>query len=494
MKSPVDFETLIVGTGFSGLGMAVRLKQEGRHSFVVLEKADEVGGTWRENHYPGCACDVPSHLYSFSFEKNPYWSRMFAPQQEILDYLKQCADKYGVRPHIRFNTEVTRAEFDEAHGIWNVWTNKGKAPIRARYLVLGVGALSRPAYPDIKGIENFRGRVFHSAEWEHDYDFAGKRVAVVGTGASAIQFVPQLAPQVSRLDLYQRTAPWVLPKPDFAIAPAARKLFKALPPAEKAFRYFIYWWMEGRGFGFTVNPNVMKLAAAMGRRHIASQIDDPILRKAVTPDYTPGCKRILMANDYYSTLNRPNVDVVTDGIREVTADAVVTRDGTKRKVDAIVYGTGFRVTELLTPLEIRGIDGVDINDAWKNGIEAYRGTSVSGFPNAFILMGPNTGLGHNSMVFMIESQINYTLRYMEMLEKHGKTWADVKPDAQSAYNAKLQPRLQRSVWASGCQSWYLDERGRNATNWPGFTFEFWYQMRKVRESDYRLFSGDRVAV
>lgn len=487
----VDFETVIVGTGFSGLGMAIRLKQEGRDSFVVLEKAGEVGGTWRENHYPGCACDVPSHLYSFSFEPNPDWSRFFAPQAEIWSYLRRCADKYGIRPRIRFHTEVARADFDEAEGIWRVTTGLGDV-VRARFLVLGMGALSRPAYPKLKGLEKFRGATFHSAAWNHDFPLAGKRVAVIGTGASAIQFVPQIAGKVAQLDLYQRTPPWVLPKPDRAMTSLERKLFAKLPLTERALRYGVYWWMEARALGFTVNPKIMQVAKALGKAQIRRQVKNPRLREVLTPDYTPGCKRILMANDYYPALDRPNVEVVTDGIAEVTADGIRTQDGRERKVDAIIYGTGFRVTELLTPLEIRGRGGVDVNDAWRGGVEAYRGTTVSGFPNAFMLMGPNTGLGHNSMVFMIEQQVNYILRYMKMLEKRGVAFADVRPEAQKAFNEYLQPRLQRSVWASGCQSWYLDEHGKNSTAWPGFTFEYWYQMLRVREEDYEP-AGRHVA-
>jgi cation diffusion facilitator CzcD-associated flavoprotein CzcO len=483
MATGYDVETVIVGTGFSGIGMAIRLLQAGRSSFVVLEKAGEVGGTWRENHYPGCACDVPSHLYSYSFEPNPAWSRMFAPQGEILAYIRRCAEKYGVMPHIRFGSELTGAVFDEAAGVWAVQTRQGVS-WRCKYLVLGLGALHRPAFPQIPDLGAFRGAAFHSAEWNHGVDLSGKRVAVIGTGASAIQFVPQVQKQAAALTLFQRTAPWVMPKPDGGIPPAAQALFRAAPLSEKAFRYFIYWWMEGRGLGFTLHPAVMKLAAKMGHDHIARAVADPALRKKLTPAYTPGCKRILMANDYYPALAQPNVEVVTEPIARATATGLVTADGRARDFDALIYGTGFRVTDLLTPLTLRGRRGVDLNDAWRGGVEAYRGTHVSGFPNVFLLMGPNTGLGHNSMVFMIESQVNYVLRYMKLLDAQGKPWADVRPGAQRGYNARLQPRLERAVWASGCQSWYLDENGKNTTAWPGFTFEYWFQMLRVRARDF----------
>jgi cation diffusion facilitator CzcD-associated flavoprotein CzcO len=478
----VTLHTIIVGSGFSGLGMAIALRKAGQHDFVVLEKADEVGGTWRDNHYPGCACDIPSHLYSYSFELNPDWSRTYAPQAEILAYLKRCADKYGVRPHIRFNTPVRRAVFDEASGTWLVHTDG--TVLRARHLVLGVGALSRPAYPSIPGLERFQGARFHSAEWDHGYPLAGKRVAVIGTGASAIQFVPRIVPQVGRLFLFQRTPPWVLPRPDRPIGALRRRLFRAVPPLQGLYRAWLYWLLELCGVGFTMHPGIMKLAAAIGRRHLRRQVPDLALREKLTPRYTPGCKRILMANDYYPALCQPHVEVVTNEIAEVGADAVITRDGVARPVDAIIYGTGFQVSEFLTPLQVLGRGGADLNQVWRGGIEAYLGTTIAGFPNLFMLVGPNTGLGHNSMVFMIEAQIHYALRCMQEIAARAARFADVRPAAQAAFNGELQPRLQRTVWASGCRSWYLDRNGRNSTLWPGLTCEFWLRTRRLETADY----------
>lgn len=487
--SAPDFDVLIVGTGFSGLGMAIRLLQEGRRSFVILERAGDVGGTWRDNRYPGCACDVPSHLYSFSFEPNPRWSRMFAPQAEILAYLRHCADKYRLRPHIRFNAEVVRADFDEPAGTWRVQTQRGDV-LTARHLVFGVGALSRPAYPQIPGLSRFAGKAFHSAAWDDGYDLRGRRVAVIGTGASAVQFVPQIAPRVAHLDLYQRTPPWILPKPDRAVTAREQRLFARLPTLQRLYRYGIYWFMELRGFGFTVNPKILELAAGLCKRHIRRQIADPALRDKVTPAYTPGCKRILISGDYYPALGRPNVDLVTDAITEITPTGVVTRDAagqrTERPADALIYGTGFRVSDMLTPVRVTGRGGRDLNTAWQGGIEAYLGTTVAGFPNLFLLMGPNTGLGHSSMIFMIEAQIDYALGCMRAVEASGARALDVRPGAQAAFNRALQPRLRRAVWASGCKSWYLDEAGRNATLWPGFTFEFWARTRRVDRADYAL--------
>jgi cation diffusion facilitator CzcD-associated flavoprotein CzcO len=481
----VHFETVIVGTGFSGLCTAIQLKKRGDDSFVLLEKDDGIGGTWRANHYPGCACDVPSHLYSYSFEQNPTWSRMFAPQREILAYLERCADKYGVRPHVRLGHEVTGATFDEHASLWRIDV-RGKPPMTARHLVLGVGALSRPAFPDIEGLDRFQGHSFHSAEWDHDHDLTGRRVAVLGTGASAIQFVPQIAGRVDTLHLFQRTPPWVLPKPDRPVTRLERRAFAAFPLLQRLYRSLIYWALELRAFAFTVGPWIMAAAAWMGRRHIRRQVHDPELRRVVTPTYTPGCKRILMADDYYPALDRPNVHVVTDPIARVTEGGVVTADGTEHPVDTLIYGTGFRVADYLSPMRIVGRGGVELNHAWREGVEAHLGTMVAGFPNLHLLMGPNTGLGHNSMVFMIEAQVHYVLRCMRLLERRGARTLDVRPPAQRRYNDHLQPRFSRTVWASGCASWYLDERGKNSTLWPGFTFEYWLRTRRVRLADYHL--------
>jgi cation diffusion facilitator CzcD-associated flavoprotein CzcO len=491
MRHPI----VIVGSGFAGLCMAIRLRQAGITDFVVLEKGDDVGGTWRDNTYPGCACDVESHLYSFSFEPNPRWSRMFAPQGEILEYLKHCADKYGIRPHIRFRSEVLRAEFIEREGRWRIETRGGDV-YRARYVILGIGALSRPAFPEIPGRERFAGRSFHSAEWDHSYSFAGKRVAVVGTGASAIQIVPQLAKEAGRLTVYQRTPPWIVPKPDYPFSERAKEIFDRSPLLHRLFRSFIYLRMELQGLGFTVEPRLQAGIGALGRWWLRKQVSDPVLREQLTPKYAPGCKRVLIANDYYPALQQPNVEVVPHAIREVTERGLVSedgsedgsKDGVEREFDALVFATGFRVSDLLTPMSVRGLGGVELNAAWQDGASAYLGTTISGFPNLFMLMGPNTGLGHNSMIFMIEAQIDYALRCIRALEERGAAYADVQAGAQSAFNEELQRRLRHKVWASGCKSWYLDESGRNRTLWPGFTFEFWLRTRRVRTRDYAFVS------
>jgi cation diffusion facilitator CzcD-associated flavoprotein CzcO len=480
-------DTLVIGTGFAGLGMAIKLKAAGEDDFVVLEKAESVGGTWRENTYPGCACDVQSHLYSFSFEPNPAWSRMFATQPEIRAYLERCTDKYGVRPHIRFGQEVTSGEFDQRSGRWEVEVNGGEHRYSARVVVAGFGPLSRPEYPEIEGIETFEGRFFHSAQWDRDYDLTGKRVAVVGTGASAIQFVPKIAAQVSQLHLFQRTPPWVLPKPDRPITWLERTLFKLAPALQRAYRNLIYWRLETRVLGFTIHPKAMKAVELLGRLHINRAIKDPSLRRAVTPNYTIGCKRILMSNDYYPALARPDVDVVTGGVQRVTPRGVVGADGVEREVDAIIYGTGFKVRDPLGPLQIRGLDGAELGQRWReHGLEAYLGTTVAGFPNLFILVGPNTGLGHNSIVYMIESQVHYVLEAIRTMRSRSLSHVDVKPEAQTAFNDRIQEQLDGAVWSSGCASWYLDENGKNRTLWPGFTFRYRQATDAFEAEDYEL--------
>lgn len=479
---------LIIGTGFAGLGMGIRLKQAGIESFTILERAQEVGGTWRDNHYPGCACDVQSHLYSFSFEPNPDWSRMFALQPEIKSYLRKCAEKYGLMPHIRFGSEVTEARYDEAAQLWTVKTRSGDTH-QARVLIAGMGGLSTPAYPEIPGLDRFEGRAFHSAEWDHGCDLNGKRVAVIGTGASAIQFVPQVAPKAAQLDLYQRTPPWIMPKPDRAITAVERWLFRKMPWLQNLYRQFIYWQLEGRVLGFVFTPKVMKLPAWVARMHINRHIKDPALRAKVTPDFTFGCKRVLISGDYYPALARPNVSVITDNIREVRARSVVTADGVERPADVIIYGTGFKAQDPLPRGAIFGRGGLDLLDAWQDGLEAYLGTSIAGFPNLFMIVGPNTGLGHSSMVYMIESQVAYILDSVQHMQANQLSEVEVKREVQDRFNQGLQAQLKGTVWTSGCKSWYLNASGKNTTLWPGFTFKFRQATRRMKLEDYRVSRG-----
>jgi cation diffusion facilitator CzcD-associated flavoprotein CzcO len=483
LRSPA---IVIIGSGFAGLGMAIQLKRNGFHDFVVLEKSEALGGTWHDNTYPGCACDVPSHMYSFSFELNPGWTRMFAPQAEIRSYLERTADKYRVREHIRFGSKVEAQEYDDETRRWNVTLADGTV-YRPKAVVAGIGALHIPSYPELPGMETFQGTAFHSAEWDHSFDFTGKRVAVIGTGASAIQFVPKLAKQVDHLVLFQRTPPWIQPKPDRPIPAPVRKALEKVPGAARAFRNGIYWALEARAVGFTIDPRLSLPQEKLARWHIKRQIADPDLRAKVTPDYTIGCKRVLLSNDYYPALGRPNVDVETSGVAEVREHSIVTGDGREHEVDAIVYGTGFKVTDALAEQNIVGRGGVKIQEVWENGIEAYRGTTVPGFPNYFYLLGPNTGLGHNSVVFMIETQIQHVLSCLRLLQETGGDSIEPRPEALREFNDRMHKRLRRAVWSEGgCQSWYLDESGVNRTLWPGHTFEFWAGSRKAKAEDYLI--------
>ncbi|MDB5985922.1 MAG: NAD(P)/FAD-dependent oxidoreductase [Nevskia sp.] len=476
---------IVIGTGFSGLGMAVGLKQAGIESFVILERAEAVGGTWRDNHYPGCACDVQSHLYSFSFEQNPEWTRMYARQPEIKAYLQHAADKYALMPHVRFGANVVEARYDDATALWQVKTADGRVFV-AQVVVSGMGGLSNPAYPKLPGIENFQGKAFHSATWDHAYDLAGKRVAVIGTGASAIQFVPQIADKVGQLDLYQRTPPWIVPKPDRPISARERRWFKRLPFLQRLFRFGIYCAMETRVLGFVLNPKLMLLVQKLALAHIARQVKDPLLRRKLTPDYTIGCKRVLISNDYYPALTKPNVEVVTDSIKEVRAHSIVTADGVERPIDTMIYGTGFAIQTMIPRGTIFGRKGLDMFDVWKEGPQAYLGAAVPGFPNLFMLMGPNTGLGHTSQVFMIESQIRYVMDCLQTMKQRKLRAVEVRAEVYDRFNENLQGQLTQTVWASGCKSWYVNESGRNTTLWPGFTFRFRSKTRHFKAAEYVL--------
>ena len=479
----------IVGSGFAGIGMAIRLQQMGITSFTIYEAAAEIGGTWRDNTYPGATCDVPSHLYSFSFEPNPAWTRAFASQAEIFAYLKHCARKYGVERFVRFNTRVAAARFDEARQNWqiDIDSNGLREQIEADVLIAASGPLSRPAMPRIAGLERFEGKLFHSARWDHAYPLEGKRVAVIGTGASAIQFVPQIQPRVAQLELFQRTAPWIMPKPDKPIGARARWLFQHLPFTQRFVRSAIYWQHESRAIAFVVNPKLLKIPMKFGLSYLERRVKDPALRAKLTPTYRFGCKRVLLSSDYYPALGQPNVDVVTTGIREIVADGIVTEDGVHHRADAIICGTGFQVNDVPAPFELSGIDGADLSAMWlRDGPEAYLGTSVANFPNFFMIVGPNTGLGHNSLLYMIESQVQYIADCLRVLRRRKARTMNLRPDVQRDFNARLQKEMQHSVWASGCHSYYQTKSGKVTAIWPGFSFSFRKRARRVRPHDYRF--------
>jgi cation diffusion facilitator CzcD-associated flavoprotein CzcO len=477
-----SYQAVIIGAGFGGLGMAVRMKQHGLSDFLLIEKGNDVGGCWRDNTYPGAACDVPSHLYSFSFEPHYPWSRRFAPQAEILNYLRHCASKYDISRHIRFNTEVTAAKWQEQQQHWRISLNDG-THITARALITATGQLNQPAYPPLKGIDAFHGPHFHSARWDHSVDLRGKTVAVVGTGASAIQFVPEVTKVAGKLMLFQRSAAYVISKPDRAYSKLEHRILEKWPLTHTLDRARIYVANEARVLGFTSFQKAMELYKWLFRRQLTSQIEDPALREKLTPDYPMGCKRILMSNDYYPALAQNNVEVINHGIQSVDESGLIDSNGVHHAADVIIYGTGFRATDFLTPMEITGRDGRQLNDVWRNGAEAYLGISVHGFPNLFMLYGPNTNLGHNSIIYMLESQFHYVLQCLENLKEHPVM--EVRDDVQSTFNQRIQKQIRETVWEKGCNSWYKTESGKNTANWPGFTFDYRRRTRHLDLQDFR---------
>jgi len=475
---------VIIGGGFGGIGMAIRLRQAGIEDFVILEKADGLGGTWRDNTYPGAACDVPSHLYSFSFEPKTDWSRRFPPQPEILEYLWHCARKYGVLSKIRFGTEVTEARFED--GFWHVSTGGGD--LVSRVLISACGQLNRPTLPPIEGRESFAGPSFHSARWDHEVELAGRRVAIVGTGASAIQIVPEIAEKVERLSLFQRSAPYVIDKPDRPYKGWEKALFAAVPGVLGVSRAKIYALYESRALAFVKYPRLMEVMRRKFLKGLGEQVADDSLRNALVPDYPMGCKRILISNDYYPAISRANVELVTDRIARITPGGVTTEDGREHEADVLIYATGFHSTEFLSPMKVVGRDGLELNDAWKHGAEAHLGITVSGFPNVFLLYGPYTNLGHNSIIYMLESQIRYVMGCLDAMRKADLESIEVRADVQDAFGKEMQERLHSTVWEAGCDSWYMTSEGKVVNNWPGFTFAY---RRATRRPDPRDFQARR---
>ena len=482
---PPFVNVFVIGAGFGGLGAAIKLQESGERDFLCVDRGSEVGGTWRDNTYPGAACDVPSQLYSFSFALNPDWSHSFSRQPEIQDYLRRVAHEAGVLDRFRFGVTFDSAAWDAESELWRIETSAG--PTTARLMVAAAGALSDPKMPDIEGIDSFGGEIFHSSQWNHDYDLTGKRVTVIGTGASAIQIVPEVAKQAARLDVYQRTAPWVMPRRDRAYRGWEKRLLRRIPLLQRAVRAGVYLMREATVPMFIALPGIGKVAARGANANIDRAISDPELRAKVTPHFALGCKRVLLSNDWYPALARPNVELVTDRIRRVTPAGVVTADGTERPVDVLVVATGFMPTELPISQHIKGTSGQTLRDAWsEHGVQAYKGSTVAGFPNLFFLVGPNTGLGHSSMVYMIESQVAYLVDAWRAMRRHGLASVEVLPERQRGWNAELQRRMRRTVWnTGGCQSWYLDEHGRNVTLWPRTTFAFRRLTRRFELADYR---------
>ena len=477
-------QVAIIGAGFSGLGMAIALREEGVEDFVVLERAGELGGTWRDNSYPGCACDIPSVLYSLTAEQNPGWSQAFARQPEIERYMHDLADRHRLGAHLRFAHEVTGARWDEVAQHWEITSTQGS--LTAEIVVSATGALADPAIPDLSGLDRFGGRVFHSARWDHDHVLEGRRVAVVGTGASAIQFVPEIQPRVGHLDLFQRTPPWVLPRENPRIPDRWRARFARHPRLLGLTRRAVFSLLESFHIGFR-HPAVMRLAEARARRHIARQVADPALRAKLTPEYRLGCKRVLGSNAYYPALAASNVDVVTAGIREVTTTGIVDAEGVEHPVDTIIFGTGFKVTDPPISHLVRGRDGRTLAETWAGSPQAHLGLAVAGFPNLFLLLGPNTGLGHNSVLLMIEAQIAQLKRVLAHRRSHGAAAIEPSVERQAAFVAEVDRGSEGSVWtAGGCLSWYTDVTGRNSALWPGSVRAYQQRLAGFDPTDWTL--------
>ncbi|MDE2046819.1 MAG: NAD(P)/FAD-dependent oxidoreductase [Betaproteobacteria bacterium] len=483
--APLDTEVLIIGAGLGGLCAAIQLQRAG-FRYALLERAAEVGGTWRDNTYPGCACDIPSVLYSLSFEPNPHWTRAYPQQAEIQAYILRVVERHGLRAHLHTGVDVQALRYDEAAQRWHVTAQDGRV-FSARFVVLATGPFTKPALPQIDGLANFAGPVFHSMQWRHDVPLQGKRVAVIGTGASAIQFVPELAKVAAQVSVFQRTPPWVVPRPDKPYSVLRRRLQQAVPPLQRLARWGVYWRNELLALGFLGNRPVQALARALASGHLRRAIPEPALRAQLTPDYSPGCKRILVSNDWYPTLRKPHVQLVSAPILHVTADAVVTCDGTPYAADVLVFGTGFRLTEFVAPMTITGRGGVELQALWRTQPAAtWLGICTHGFPNLFALVGPNTGLGHNSIVFMIEAQMRWVLKALQHARRRGVGSVEVRAEVQQAQYAQVQQRMARTVWASGCHSYYQSAGGRIDTLWPGFTWQYWLRCARFRAGDFTL--------
>jgi cation diffusion facilitator CzcD-associated flavoprotein CzcO len=483
---PTDFPIAIIGSGFAGIGTAIQLKKAGLEDFTIFERADEIGGTWRDNTYPGAACDVPSHVYSFSFEQNPNWSRAFSPSWEIQEYLLGVVDKWDLRSHIRFGTEIVDARFDEEAGAWTLTTDADDT-FTARVVISGVGGLVDPADPDIKGIQSYTGELFHTARWNHDFDITGKSVAVIGTGASAVQVVPTIAAQCAKLTVFQRTPGWVVPKPDTVYSERRKRFYARFPLVLNAVRLFKYWMSELFGPIVFLDSKRLSMIGEKGSMvHLRRTVKDPELREKLTPHFQFGCKRILISDDYWSTFERDNVELVTDAIEEVKSQGIETADGSFYKVDAIILATGFALGLATAPFPITGLGGRKLDDVWADGAVAYKGMTVSGFPNWFILMGPNTGPGHTSVLVYTEAQIQHALQAIVKIIRENLRYVDVKQEVQDAYNEGIQGRMKHMVWASGCNSWYLSDDGSNHALYPGFAAEYVARARRFKPSEYEL--------
>jgi cation diffusion facilitator CzcD-associated flavoprotein CzcO len=484
-KAPTAIsEVLIIGAGFGGLGTAIRLRQQGVSDIVILERANEVGGTWRDNSYPGAACDIPSNLYSYSFAPNPDWSRAYSGSGEILGYARHLADSNDLRPLIRFGRTVSEAAFNETEGHWVVSTSEGEV-FRGRSLVMASGGLANPSLPKIPGIDSFEGKRIHSARWDHSYDLKGKRVAVIGTGASAIQIIPELVKVAEKVTVFQRTPGWVMPRMDYRSPEWSKALFRAVPATQNLLRRALFWGHESMAFSFIWSTPMTRVVERISAAFLKHQVSDPWLRRQLTPDFRIGCKRVLMSSEYYPALQKPNCKLITWPIATISPKGIRTAEGIEHQVDCIVFATGFEVSKAGTPFTIRGIQGRVLAEEWARGAQAYKSVNVSGYPNLSFILGPNSGPGHNSALVYMESQIGYIVETIKTLRDQKLRLLDVKPDVQATYNRAIQKRLARTNWNSGCKSWYLTEDGYNATMYPGFATQYAAQMGSFNAQHYR---------
>jgi cation diffusion facilitator CzcD-associated flavoprotein CzcO len=490
---PPILDVAIVGAGFGGLCAAIRLRGSGvAQSLVILERSHEVGGTWRDNIYPGCACDVPSHLYSFSFAPNPQWTRPYPQQQEVQDYILRVVDKYTLRPLIRFNTDVASMRWQADRQCWRI-DIEGQPPLLASHVVLATGPLNKPVIPDLPGLQSFTGPSFHSSHWRADVELKGKRIAVVGTGASAVQFVPEIAPDAAQVTVFQRTAAWVLPRWDKPYGGVKRWAYRHVPMLQRLSRWRVYWFNELVGMGFMGSTAIQRMLKRLSNHHLRSQVADAEMRKVLTPNFNPGCKRLLISNIWFPTLRRPNVQLVTQAVASITPNGVVGADGTLYPCDVIIWGTGFKATEFVAPMQVYGVapegagegDAPELGAVWRSKPAAsHLGITVADFPNLFLLVGPNTGLGHNSIIFMIECQVNYVVKALASLRDRKQPVLQLRPDVQRDEYAAIQRKMKGTVWSSGCKSWYQHADGHIDTLWPGYTWEYWLKTRRFSVADY----------
>ncbi|MFI6998926.1 flavin-containing monooxygenase [Nocardia sp. NPDC050175] len=483
-------DVAIIGGGFAGIGAAIRLKQKGIDGFAIFERGDAIGGTWRDNTYPGAACDIPSRLYSYSFAPNPDWSHTYSGSNEILGYIESMASEFGLGPHFRFGSNVSGIVFDEEAGQWEI-TIDGQGTARARAVVLASGPLANASFPNIRGIEEYAGHKIHSARWDHDYDFTGKKVAVVGTGASAVQIIPELVDKAASVKVFQRTPGWVLPRVNRRTNAVTKEIYRRVPAAEQLARQAWFYGHESVALGVVWNTPLTRVVELVGKAQLRRQVKDPWLRRQLTPDFRAGCKRLLMTDDYYPALQRDNCKLITWPIAKLSERGIRTAEGVEHQADCIVFATGFDVSKTGTPIPVVGRDGRVLADEWSGGAYAYKSVAVSGYPNLFLTFGPNSGPGHNSALVYMEAQIDYVVSAVGTILKEDLRVLDVKKDRQDRYNAGMQRRLTSTTWNSGCRSWYLTEDGFNATMYPGFATQYVNQLRTVDLADYTVVASDR---